>query len=361
MAKTTIKKSTKTNISKASEKKSPAKKETTKGNTKTKLVTPKKSVTKKLVSVDESTKKKSPKPSIKLTKSELPEVITPQEPNYDECKFTVVSPELGFIKLEGEIPFAVKLQAGVNIVKKDAMRYEFRAKDHNGNDIGTIFDCIDQEESDQFMKELIEFTKSGDVTFAPISKNEGEVEASNEVKPETESISVVEEFESITPVSAETKNLDEFKDKAIKAEDMNSLIESMKANGVTAPPAPIQNNMPVANNPSDPAVLNQNGNTINPVNYNAAVPPSIHTFSKEKKFDELVKYGKSIQETVDSTFQARMQGGLPMSDFMATINQCSKNYNYKVENDGNGYYLIITFEEFQVRVPENEGEFLKVK
>lgn len=359
MAKKTTKKSTKTNTSKAPVKKSTAKKETTKGNTKTKLVTPKKSVTKKLVSVDESTKKKSPKPSMKLTKSELPEVITPQEPNYDECKFTVVSPELGFIKLEGDIPFAVKLQAGVTIVKKTDMSYEFKAKDHNGTDIGTIFDCIDQEESDQFMKELIEFTKNGAVTFAPISSNEGEV--SNEVKPETESISVVEEFESITPVDVETKNLDEFKDKAIKAEDMNSLIESMKANGVTAPPAPIQNNMPVANNPISPAILNQNGNTNNPVNYNTAVPPSIHTFSSEQKLNELIKYGKSIQETVDGTFQARIQGGLPMSDFMATINQCSKNYTYDVKNDGNGYYLIITFEEHQVRVPENTTEFLKVK
>lgn len=356
MAKTTIKKNAKTNNSKAPVKKSPVKKETKKGNTKIKLATPKKSVTKKLIASNDASKKKSPKPSLKLTKSELPEVVVPQEPNYDECIFTVVSPELGFIKLEeGDIPYAVKLLAGVTITKKDSMHYEFKGKDHNGNDIGTIFDCIDKEESDQFMKELIDFTKNGAVTFAPINKSE---ETKDVIQPPTDSIQPESNSEpniSTSEVNAEPKSLDEFNGMPIQAEDMNSIIESMKNKGITAPPIP---NLAQKN---QPAVLNQNGNINNPTNYKAKKTTSIHTLNDEEKLNEISKYGKSIKESIDGTFQARIQGGLPMSDFMATINKCSKNYTYDVKNDGNGYYLIISFEELQVRVPENENEFLKVK
>jgi hypothetical protein len=71
-------------------------------------------------------------------------------------------------------------------------------------------------------------------------------------------------------------------------------------------------------------------------------------------------YGKSIEETLNKTFQVMMQGYLNMSDFKNMLNSCSKEYNYEIKNYDNKYYLILSKGNIEVRIPENENEYLKI-
>lgn len=423
MAKSILKKPTTSNKTKDAVKKAENTKKDIIGNKKTKSATVKKSVikkeelTKKVSSKNQLSAKKNKvtegskdkrqkkvivapnsklalKKTIKLTKANIPKKpieVKPVEINYDEVTFQVAAPEVSLLKLE-DGSYCVKLTTGVNIKKTSAIHYEFRGKQADGTPFGTIFDCTDETESDDFMNELINFSKSGELII--LDENQTETNMSENT----------EQVENNTP-EIKQNDLSEYNGVPLKAEDMNVIINTMKINEnnnqnnsivnphntfVPQQPQQTQQNTPLVNeavnniitsNPaatniqpsisntqipdhnSNPTIPSQNpqlypdANYQNPSTNNQSI---VTTMTDEQALNQMRIYTKSIEDTLNETFQVRIQGGLTHDDFKIMLNSCSQAYNYEIKHDGIGFCLIVTQGKYSVRVPENTTEYLKV-
>ena len=376
MAKTVSKKSSSASKSKTTVDKKQATKKIVAATKKTKSVTPKKSVTKKSVKAKSNT--------LKLTKSVLPkhEIKEPEpintEPDYGSMIFEVMSNEVGFLKLPDNT-FLVKATKGVKVRRKDELNFELFGKNEDGTDFSTIFECLSKEESEQLISELTNFSNIGEVSTIKTETNT--TENMNGISTE-EGENQIHTHED-TQEEYKPRDLSEFNGVPLKVEDMTEIINTMKVNNhnnsVSVPtPAPVQN-APLMVNPINPHTQNFASNTPAVFQHNAvnAVVPSQNPFanesnnphmtnpvinvsSGEQKFNELKLYAKSIEDNINSTFQVRVQGGLPKSELMNVLNSCSKDFTYDVKNDGKGLFLTVTQGEYQLRVPENPMEYLKV-
>lgn len=366
-------------------------------NKKRKSATPKKSVSKKSpekpqkVAVSTPSENTTAKPEvsndnpIKLTEVNLGQETKKNEVNYNEATFVVAAPEVGFLKLE-DTSFAVKLTAGVNIKRKDDLNFEFSGKQADGTPFGTIFDCVDVNEAELFMKELIEYSKTGELVIQGLDSPKDNQSSNTETVYEHGQNQVSE---------VKPKDLSEYKDVPLKVEDMNTIIDQMKmneqnnqnnaVNQVNQNPV-VQN--PVVQNPINNFMPNNGINVQPPIsnthtpdpNFNPTIPSqnpqlypdnnyNLHNntggsvvtmITDEQILNDMRKYAKSIEDTLNETFQVRIQGGLPQSDFMNMVNGCSKEYTYDLKNDGKGYFLNVNKGKYQIRVPENPTEYLKI-
>lgn len=369
MAKTVSKKSSSVSKSKTTVDKKQAAKKSVAATKKTKSVTPKKSVTKKSVKAKSNT--------LKLTKSVLPKHEV-KEPDYGSMIFEVIANEVGFIKLPDNT-FLINAIKGVKVRRKDELNFELFGKNADGTDFSTIFECVNKEESEQLISELTNFSNSGEVSVIKTENNT--TENMNGISTE-EGENQIHTHED-TQEESKPRDLSEFNGVPLKVEDMTEIINIMKVNnhnnGVSVPtPAPVQN-APLMVNPINPHTQNFASNTPAVFQHNAvnAVVPSQNPFanesnnphmtnsvinvsSSEQKLNELKLYAKSIEDNINSTFQVRVQGGLPKSELMNVLNSCSKDFTYDVKNDGKGLFLTVTQGEYQLRVPENPMEYLKV-
>jgi len=385
MAKTKTKKTSTTNKKKEVDKKKKAPKKATLSNKKGKSATSKKSVVKKSTEKRvKSVKNKQPLAApqnesdnpIKLTEVELNQETKKIEPDYNNSTFKVEVAELGFLKLE-DGSFGVKLTKDVQVKRKDELNFELSGKQPDGTPFVTIFDCVDKNEADAFMNELIDFYKKGDVSIEGVESNT------------TEKSEVINENgQNQEPQISDIKDLSEYKDVPLKVEDMNSIIDQMKAKehnnqqNANANVNPIQFNHVVDQNTEGIKIQPPISNTHTPDhNFNPTIPSQnpqlypdnnynlhnnsgshnvVNMMTDEQILNDMRKYAKSIEDTLNETFQVRIQGGLPQSDFMNMVNGCSKEYTYDLKNDGKGYFLNVNKGKYQIRVPENSTEYLKI-
>lgn len=330
MAKPVTKKTDKSKPNKGSDEKLIASKKTKNGNKKEISATNEKSVNKKSATI-----KKNP---IKITEAKLP-VTENKEPNYNESKFKIVADELWFLK-QVDDSFRVKLMKDATVSKRDDLNFELRGVLADGTDVGTILDCSDYEEANQFMNEIINYVKTGEMII-----DSGENNSTTEI---TNSNSDNNPSESINNKPL----LEEFKDIPLMADDMDVLINELKQNE--------QPNNIVPNNVNTHNFNNTNTNdsplfTQNMMNQNITFK-----MSNEQILSEMRKYGNSIEHNINETFQVRIQGGLPKQEFLKVIDGCSKEYSYDLKNDGKGYFLNINQGELQLRVPEDINQYLKI-
>lgn len=430
MAKTLKKKTNSSKGNKVVSKKSAPSKKSQSSNKKTKSATSKKSVSKNSVSKEKSSPKKrdsAPIPPVRsetrenqiirtdnpqnnveaeknpivLTEAKLPEETKKMEINYNDANFEVAAAEVGFLKLpDGN--FGVKLTAGIKVKRRDELNFEFSGKQADGTPFGTIFDCVDKNEADAFMNELIAFSKSGEIKLSDSSNTENVQPAIN-TQPTQNTQTTEQVFEHGQNQVSEVNPtvLESYKGVPLKTEDMNKIIDTMKINEQNNQNNSQMNVNPIVNNPIQPtnnppvdkSVFTQNpainiqppiSNTHTPdANFNSSIPSQnpnlIYDPNNPNQFhnqhnnpnpavmmnDEQVlsgmrAYANSIEDTLNQTFQVRMHGKLPESDFREMLKGCVQTYAYDIKNDGNGLFLTITKDKYQLRVPENPMEYLKI-
>lgn len=398
MAKSKSKTKEKQKEKKSLKKKSNLKKKDGISNKKTKSATSEKSVKKKNSSTKKEVKKVSDKKEVKptvettspeqkgvvhensdITKTETPVQQTVQSPiesnnQQAETIFKVITPEIGFLK-SPEGNFGVRLIAGVTIKRRDALNFEFRGTQTDGTPFGTIFDCVDEVEADTFMREVLEAVKTGQIVV-----ESGQV--SNTEPPKTEQ--PVTEQKVTDPLQSDTQPKD-YKGVPLKTEDMDSLVNEMKKNeqnnhnnaNINTTQNPVANVTNFAANQTPNQNINiqppiSNTNTPDP-NFNPTIPSqnpmltpninpvvNINSMSDEQLLKNMRAYANSIEDTINNTFQVRVQGGLSMADFNSVLKQMSSDYTYDLKNDGKGHFLNVNKGGYQLRVPENPDSYLKI-
>lgn len=415
MAKTKSKNKSKPKEDKPLKKKADSKKKENIGNKKTKSATSEKSVKKKIASPKKEVAKKpaakkpskakvAKEPKKKAVKVKVEPTVTTENPNENkvvtqpentattttnttsvenpveknipqgEVVFRVNVPEIGFLK-SAEGSFGVKLIAGVTIKRRDALNFEFRGVNADNTPFGTIFDCIDKTEADTFMREVLEAVKTGQIVV-----ESGQVSSTEQQKTEQP----VTEQKVADPLQSDTQPKD-YKGVPLKTEDMDELVNKMKQNeqggqnnanvGVTNNPVTNVNN-PVVNPNPNPTINVQppisNTHTPDP-NFNPTIPSqnpmltpnpnpvvNVNSMSDEQLLANMRAYANSIEDTVNNTFQVRIQGGLAMADFNTILKQMSGEYTYDLKNDGKGHFLNVNKGGYQLRVPENPDSYLKI-
>lgn len=384
MAKTTSKKTSVSSSNKAVENKKPNANEVSNGNKKTKSATSSKSVSKKdqlegkKQPVKSDSKKESSKKIRKVPKGENPIVLTEavipttpvvEEPiatpvkeiDYNTVTF-VLSDEVSFFKPIDNALW-LKLAIGVTVRKVDDLTFELKGKLPDGNTFGTMLPCNSTDESTAFMNQLVNYVSQNKISIlgeeTTVSNNVDSQESKKEVNP-----------------------ADSYSGVPLKTENMDVLINSMKQNEQNdAPKEQPSNNVhkmsfnPIMNNMSKAAIVepplpnNENFHSMNAIipsqnpqlGYEASTNQNNSSQKTEQdEFNAMMLYGKSIEHNLNETFQARIQGGLPISEFKASLNNCLKEYSYDVKTENNKHFLIISKGDVQIRIPENPEEFLKV-
>jgi hypothetical protein len=248
------------------------------------------------------------------------------------------------------------------------------------------------------MNELINYTKEGKMVIL------GQEGTRTEIPTKDSNIQVEDTQNHVQA------NLSDYSGVPLKTEDMTTIINALKVSELkNNPNSGFHNQMvanPIAPNVASPINFNPinndmaNAMTVQPPVVNqapqlhqgiGAVMPSqnpqlthdpnyhIHANSNQSinaqgQFigniptvstnemiqDELRKYANSIEDTLNDTFQVRVQGGLSTQEFTTMLRGCSQEYSYDVTFDGKGNYLIVTKGEFKMRVPEDTMEYLKV-
>lgn len=378
-------------------------------NVKTKSATSKKIVNKKVilknkinpvkkVKLKELSEEKDEFEFYNQENTTVSEILEPKkEVDYNEATFQVKDAELSFLKQSDE-SFLIKLITGVNIKRRDELNFEFRGFQADGTDFGTIFTCIDSNEAIQFMSELINCTNEGKIV---IIGHEG---TQSETTTQDSNIQV-EDIQNPTQV-----NQIDYSGVPIKTEDMTTIINALKTselknnpnsgfhNQMVANPIPPNTASPISFNPINnnmanamtvqPPIVNQapqlhqgigaivpsqnpqlthdsnyhiHANSNPSINANGQFIENIPTVNTNEMIqDELRKYANSIEDTLNDTFQVRVQGGLSTHEFTKILTGCSQAYSYDVAFDGKGNYLIVAKGDFKMRVPEEPTEYLKV-
>lgn len=310
-------------------------------NEKIKKITQKPEIKKSVAVAVENKKNKVDKPliekKIKNNKIVKSKINKKRDVDYTTKTFRIASETIGFLKIT-EDQYGVRLSKGVTIKKYGELNYELRGKNPDGSDFGTIFDCVDKAESDKFFSELIGYLKTGDVEIV-------EEEIQEKDKPS-------EDSKHYNGIPIETKK-------------MNDLIGILNDGHGKTDNIPVESNQtPVQSIQPPISETHTPSNTLNPT-IPSQNPQLYYNEIQNKQEDNasnilssMESYGNTILETINQSFQVRIQGTMSLNDFKTLINGCSKEFNYDVRHDGCGYFLEITKNEQKVRIPNNE--YLKI-
>lgn len=88
--------------------------------------------------------------------------------------------------------------------------------------------------------------------------------------------------------------------------------------------------------------------TVNPVSDNDAIVAKMQG------------YGNSIADTINNTFQVKVQGAIAQGDVQRLLNASSKEYTYEIKADQNGRYIVLTQGANSIRVPQDETAYLPI-
>ncbi len=238
-----------------------------------------------------------------------------------------------------------------NIGRRNDTIFDIYGKSEHGAEFKTEFECIDKEEGDFLSEQLSDCEKNP----APFMKG-----TPTETAATTQATTTPPPVQKSYALDA-NGNIDMTKLSAaeiMSIQNGNMPVTKEQPNFAGVPLTAVNIDEMINNLP--PKTENQNI-TTNTTPSNTS-PVDISNILNNQSIAQIEAYGKSIQDHIDSSFQANVWGGMPQNDVRLFLKNCDSQYLYDLVNDeGKGFYLKIKKDSTEIRLPKNPNEYLKVK
>ena len=239
---------------------------------------------------------------------------------------------------------------GTNISRRNDLIFDVYGKSEQGAEFKTEFECIDKEEGDFFMNQLIECEKNN----APFMKGTPTDTAATE-QNKTPDLTKSHALDANGNIDMTKLSAAEIM--SIQNGNMDKVKEEPKKDFTGIPLSNVNIDDMINNLP--PKTENQN---INPVGTTTqSNSADISNILNNQNAAQIEAYGKSIEDLINSSFQANVWGGMPQNDARLFLKNCDAQYTYELISDGTGFFIKMKKDTIEVRIPKNPTEYLKVK
>lgn len=253
---------------------------------------------------------------------------------------------------------------GTNISRRNDLTYDVYGKSENGAEFKTEFECIDKEEGDFLLEQLMDCEKNP----TKYASKQTTTDANTTQQPTTTTPANNNATPDLTKTHAldAQGNIDMTKLSAeeimsIQSGNMNKVNQNEPKKDFTGIPLSSVNIDDMINN-LPPKPENQNINPINVTTQSTAA--NISNIINNQNAAQLEAYGKSIEDLINTSFQANVWGGMPQNDARLFLKNCDAQYTYELLNDdGKGFFIKMKrgSDGAEIRIPKNPTEYLKVK
>lgn len=244
-----------------------------------------------------------------------------------------------------------------NISRRSDTFFDVFGKSEHGADFKTEFECMDKEEGDILSEQLSDYEKNPskyiqEAVEIPMGEATKEPIKSEKPIPETEKSYALDANGNIDMTKLSAAEIMSIQNGNMGAVEKKA---TPTFEGVPVTAVNIEdmiNNLP-------PKVENQN---INPVSVNVnSTPLDISGIIATQSTVQMDSYGKSVEDLINTSFQAMTWGGMPQNDVRLFLKNCDAQYTYDLINDGKGFLIIMKKGDSQTRLPKNPSEYLKVQ
>jgi len=270
----------------------------------------------------------------------------------------------GAVFMEGHLKIQID---DTNISRKNDTIFDVFGKSEHGAEYKTEFECHDKEEGDFLAKQLSDYEKNPAQFITEVTETE-KVAETNTTPPPTQTTSTGVPKPNIPSHALDANgNIDMTKLTAaeimsIQNGNISKVVEEKKTVNFEGVPVTAVNIEDMINN-LPPKPENQNIIPVqNTINDNiSAKPLDFSNIMNSQILTHIRAYGKSVQDSIDGSFQANSWGGMPQNDVRSFLKNCDGQYIYELLSDGTGFFINMKKDSNEIRIPENPNEYLKVK
>jgi len=241
---------------------------------------------------------------------------------------------------------------GTNISRRNDIIFDIYGKSENGAEFKTEFECIDKEEGD-FLAEQLTACEKNPADFMKGTPTETAATTQPQNTNATPDLTKSHALDAHGNIDMTKLTAEE-----IMSIQNGNLPKKQEQNFAGIPLTSVNIDDMINNLP--PKTENQNITTnITPAtNTN---PVDISNILNNQSAAQIEAYGKSIEDHINSSFQANVWGGMPQNDVRLFLKNCDGQYLYDLVSDEKGFFLKIKKDATEIRVPKNPNEYLKVK
>lgn len=269
----------------------------------------------------------------------------------------------GTVLMDGYLKIGID---DTNISRRNDVMFDIYGKSEHGAEFKTEFECIDKEEGDILVYQLNDYEKNPAKYIVAVEETKTETPSQQQTNPPVQQTPPPTVTQQKSHALDANGNIDMTKLSAAEIAAIHNknmpVEEKKKPQDFAGIPLTAVNIDELINN-LPPKVENQNINPVNqPINQTTSSSVAdISNILNNQNLAQIEAYGKSIQDHIDTSFQANVWGGMPQNDVRLFLKNCDSQYLYDLINDGVGFFIKIKKDNTEIRVPKNTTEYLKVK